>query len=150
MDASFTHAGFIQYNLHTCLLGSTLEVTLSISDQERTQRYRSFFNDESLPTKLKKEFKTAQNLFPILEKRKNFIVDPVRGQLILIIRKVEMNEFREEEVELKLNPVEEKNIGQRGGSEKLGGETKNLQFLEFGGEGKVVEGIEKEMKIFTV
>ena len=68
---------------------------------------------------------TVVNLFSIMEKKKNFTIDPVKGQIILILRKVEMNELVEKEVEIKLNE-EEKAMESK--IEEFGGEIKHLEF----------------------
>ena len=103
-----------------------------------------------MPTEVKEELKTITNLFTVLQKRKNFMVD-VRGKIILILRKLELNEVREKEVEIKLKFVgeEEKQEERRESNifEEFGGEIEHLEFPSFA-EDRVVEGFEKEMVIY--
>ena len=51
-----------------------------------------------------------KNLFVVLKKKRNFTVDPAKGKLVLFMRRVELNEIMENEVEinLKLSTEEER------------------------------------------
>ena len=103
MENSYNHVGSIQYNLDVSLQDNVLELTLTINQEERVRKYKDFLIDDSLPKEIKNEFKTVKNLFIVLGKGKNFKVDPLRGQIIVLVKKMELNEFVEQEAEIKLN-----------------------------------------------
>ena len=100
MDKSYSHSGFIQYDLNACLQDKMLELALSITQDKRVKIYKDFLIDDSLPIEIQKELKTVENLFHVLEEKNNFMLDPVKGQIIVLLEKVEMNK-----VEIKLNLV---------------------------------------------
>ena len=102
MDISYNHNGFIHYNMDVSLQKDVLEITLTITQNKKVKKFKDFLIDDSLPTAIKKEYKTVKNLFIILEEEKNFKVDPLRGHIIVVLKKME------KEVEIKLNLVGEK------------------------------------------
>ena len=102
--------------------------------------------NDSLPVEIKKEFKTVGNLFTVLERKKNFKVDAMRGQIVLLLRKLELHEL-----EIKLKFVKEEEVKEETMESKnseFGGIIENLEFPEFGKEEKPVEGFQKEMVIY--
>ena len=79
------------------------------------KKYREFLIDDSLPSEAKKEITTVASLFKVLEKKKNYIVDPLQGKIVLLVKKVELNEILEKEVKIKLNFVgEEEQMEKKG------------------------------------
>ena len=125
MDNSYTHSGIIQYHLDASLQADVLELTLSITEDGRKRKYKSFLMDGYLPTEIKKELKTVGNLFAVLEKNQNFKVDMMRGQIVLLLRRLELNEVVEKEVEIKLKFVREEEVKE---------EMLESKISEFGGE----------------
>ena len=95
--------------------------------------------------------KTVKNLFEVLSKKKNFKVDTMRGQIILLLRRLQLNEVVEKEVEIKLKMVKEKLKKEELMESKIsdfGGEISNLEFPSFCEEERPVEGFQKEMVIY--
>ena len=107
MDNSYLHSGTINYNLSVLLQNNVLELSLSIRQGRRVRNYKDFLINDSLQTKLKKEAKTVENLFAILEKKWNFMVDPLKGGIVVLLRKIELNEEKEKEIEIMLKFVGE-------------------------------------------
>ena len=91
MDNSYIHSGIIHYKLDASLRTDVLELTLLITEESRVRQYKSFLMNDSLPVEVKKEFKTVGSLFAVLERKKNFKVDAMRGQIIFLWRKLELN-----------------------------------------------------------
>ena len=67
------------------------------------KKYKKCFLKDAIPIRIKKDFKTMEKLFVFLEKKNNFKVDPLKGLIILLLKKE-----REEEIEIKLGFVGEK------------------------------------------
>ena len=127
MENRYSHAGAIHYKLDVSLQDNILELTLTIGQEKKVRKFKDFLIDDSLPKKIKEEFKTVKNLFIVLERRKNFKVDPLRGQIIVSVKKMELNEPVEQEAEIQLNFVGEEE------EEKEKVMESNI-YEEFGGE----------------
>ena len=91
MENSYSHTGIIQYQMDVSLQANVLEITLIIIQSKRVKTYKNFVIYDSLPREVKKELKNVENLFLILEKKKNFMVDPIRGQIVVLLKKLELN-----------------------------------------------------------
>ena len=107
MNNSYSHFGKIEYNLDVSLQANVLELNLIITKGQIVKKYKNIFINDSLPTGIKKEIKTVDDLFIILGKEKNFTVDPVKGQILLLLKRLEFNEVHEKEVEINLKFVGE-------------------------------------------
>ena len=61
------------------------------------------------------------------------MVDPVRGQVILLLRRLKFNEVFEKEVEIKLQLVgeEQKVVSDLSDEEEFGGKISEIKFPEF-------------------
>ena len=154
MESSFTHTGFLHYHLNLFLDRSALFITLTINELDTVRKYRTFFTNYSIPIEIKKEVETVGDLFAMFGDKRNFKVDPVEGEMILILRRGGSSKF-EKKVEIKLNFIgaEEKQIDTIGDEtntcEEFGGEIKEFEFPEFDDEeGRIIEGFEREMAIF--
>ena len=127
MNNSYSHNGFIQYNVDVSLQADILEITLTITQKKKVKTFKNLLIDDSLPTEIKKEFKTVKNLFAILEEEGNFKVDPLRGQIIVLLKKME----REGEIKLNFVGEEEKKemVGMESNIyEEFGGEISEMEF----------------------
>ena len=108
------------------LQADVLELTLLVTEDSRTRQYKSFLVDDSLPAEVKKELKTVGNLFAVLERKKNFKVDTMKGQIILLLRRLEVKEV---EIKLKLVKEEEEKEGSMTSRiSEFGGEIEDLEF----------------------
>ena len=63
--------------------------------------------NDCLPPKIKEKFRTAEALFIALEKKKNFEIDLLKGEINLFSKKVELNEVLKEKVTIKLKEIGE-------------------------------------------
>ena len=82
-----------------------------------------------------------------LEKKKNFLVDAAKGKIVLMLRRVDFNEWVEVEVKLELFGEEDRKeeMTESKLESEFGGEIEEMEFPKFSEDDKVVEGIEREM-----
>ena len=117
MKNSFSHSGIIHYNLDVSFHFNVLELNLTITKNTGTTKFKHFLTDDSFSMEMKKELKTVSNLFVFLEKKENFVVDPLKGVLLLNLKE------EGENLEIKLKEMEDKEE-----------DAESSVFSEFGGE----------------
>ena len=102
MDNSYSHNGFIHYKIDVSLQKDVLEIAFTITQNKNVKIFKDFLINDSLPTEIKKEFKTVKNLCIALEEERNFKVDPLKGRIVVVLEKMKKEE------EIKLNFIGEK------------------------------------------
>ena len=81
--SNFSHAGSLHYNLDVALEDNFLLISLTITESEKIKKFKDFFVDYSLPKEVKIKLGTVQNLFSVLQNKKNFTINPVKGSIFL-------------------------------------------------------------------
>ena len=105
---TYTHTGLIQYELDVKLQSNVLSIMLTISQDKRVKRYKDYFINSTLPSNIREEVKTVATLYIILEDKRNFILGPQEGEIILFLRKMDGDELSGSEYSLNLNYQGEK------------------------------------------
>ena len=90
---SYTHTGLIQYDLDVKLQSNVLSITLTLSQEKRVKRYKNYFINRTIPSDIREEVKTVATLYIILEDKRNFIIGPEEGEIILFLRKIDGDEL---------------------------------------------------------
>ena len=81
---NITYSGTILYEFCTSLQNRMLEITLKVTNERGIQNYKTILTEESLPPKLQIKFEKVENLFTFFQDKKNFLVDVLRGEILLI------------------------------------------------------------------
>ena len=104
-----THKGLVQYKLDLSIEGNDLEICLTTTQQMKAKKYCAFFTNKSLPSFIKEEIKTTEKLFNLLQEKKNFVIDPINGKIILFSKKkeIEISLMFQKEVETRESKIEE-------------------------------------------
>ena len=87
--SSYTHSGVIKYDLNLSLHTHVLDITLTVIEDRAVRKFTESLINRSLLADLKKEFKTVEKLFIFMKKKNNFLVNPAKGQILLLQRKVD-------------------------------------------------------------
>ena len=95
MENCYTHTGLILYHLSTSFEDNVFEITLKTINETGVKIFK-----ESLVNGLPFQFKKVENFYLFLKNKKNFVVDPIKGRIILKIRKMVMDDIVEEKEEI--------------------------------------------------
>ena len=106
MKNTALHYGAVLYDFSVSLSDNTLEITLKVINELAVQFFRTSFTNESLPTKLKQKVDHIEKLFRFLNDKGNFMIDVFRGEVILLLNKMELDEFVYEKIGIKLEMCE--------------------------------------------
>ena len=92
--------------------------------------------DDTLPEKVKSLLDKISNVYLLLERKENFLIDPLKGSILLLIGRKDEGRKLEESAEIQLRLVGNEGIGQECETElsEFGGKIEDLEFPEFGDE----------------
>ena len=104
-NSSVSYDGTITYNLDISYSSNILHLKLKTQHNSKAQTYLNSYKDDDLPPQLQAEKKSCEDVFTMLQNRKNFEVDPVRAIISLIIIKptfIEEDEHIEQRIGFEL------------------------------------------------